>query len=231
MRVAISQSNFLPWIGYFHLISSVDTFVIYDVVQFTRRDWRNRNRIKGPEGEQWMTVPVKTKGNYDARIDEIEVDGDKWRGKLCKTIENNYRPAKHFAEISAELFPLLQNPEPSLHKMNVQLLAWAIKNLQIPTKILSTAEGLFKSSEPTIRLLEICESLSAKEYISGPAAKAYMELSHFEKAGVGIQFFEYPKYPEYPQLFSEFLPSLSFIDIVMNIGWDGARSFIQTKGR
>lgn len=105
-KVAILQSNYIPWKGYFDLIAAVDEFILYDDMQYTRRDWRNRNQIKTPQGLQWLAVPVQVKGKYHQTIREAEIDGNDWAEVHWKTLVQNYRHALHFNEITAILDPL-----------------------------------------------------------------------------------------------------------------------------
>src|SRR5690242_2311594 len=104
--VAIVQSNYIPWKGYFDLIASVDEFILYDDMQYTRRDWRNRNLIKTPQGVRWLTVPVQVKGRYDQRIRDTEIDGTGWTEDHWKALVLNYGRARHFQEVAAVLEPL-----------------------------------------------------------------------------------------------------------------------------
>lgn len=105
-RIAILQSNYIPWKGYFDMIAAVDEFILYDDMQYTRRDWRNRNQIKTPQGVQWLTVPVRVKGKYDQTIRETEIDGIDWAGTHWKIIAQNYRRAPRFEEVAAVFEPL-----------------------------------------------------------------------------------------------------------------------------
>jgi hypothetical protein len=107
-RIAIVQSNYLPWKGYFDLMASVDEFVLYDDVQYTRRDWRNRNQIKTPQGLQWLTVPVRVKGKYHQSIRETEIDDESdWASDHLKALSLNYRKAPFHNDVMGLLEPLL----------------------------------------------------------------------------------------------------------------------------
>lgn len=105
-KVAILQSNYIPWKGYFDMIAAVDEFILYDDMQYTRRDWRNRNQIKTPQGVHWLTVPVQVKGKYYQKIRETEIDGTNWASTHWKALEQNYRRAPHYTEIASWLEPL-----------------------------------------------------------------------------------------------------------------------------
>ena len=111
-RVAIVQSCYIPWKGYFDLINLVDEFILYDDRQYTRRDWRNRNRIKTPQGSQWLTIPVEVKGRFDQRIDETKISELDWAGKHWKTLEHNYRAAPHFEDYAETLRTIAREGPP-----------------------------------------------------------------------------------------------------------------------
>ena len=122
-RVAILQSNYIPWKGYFDLIAAVDEFILYDDMQYTRRDWRNRNQIKTPQGLQWLTVPVRVKGKFLQKINETEIEGQDWAATHWKTLAQNYRRAPHFAEVARWLEPLyLERPPLLLSELNRKCL-------------------------------------------------------------------------------------------------------------
>jgi hypothetical protein len=225
-RVAISQSNFIPWLGYFDLIRSVDVFVIYDVVQFTRRDWRNRNRIKTPKGAEWVTVPVQAKGNYLASIDSIRVDGSDWIEKFQKTIHTNYARAKHYVAISASLFEILNRKHQFLHDLNLDLIRWVLNGLEIQTQVVSSARGLYESEDKNQRLIDICKSLEGTTYVSAPAATAYLDQQLFSGHGINLEIFKYPTYPSYEQIFEPYVENLSVIDCLMNVGWGGVKEML-----
>src|SRR5688500_18974936 len=135
-RIAIVQSNYIPWKGYFDLIARVDEFILYDDMQYTRRDWRNRNQIKTPNGVQWITVPVKVKGKYHQLIRETEIDGAEWAATHWKTLTLNYRRAAHFDEVAAvfEGF-FLRCSYSHLSALNRALIEAVCRYLGIETKI------------------------------------------------------------------------------------------------
>ncbi|HEU0318626.1 MAG TPA: WbqC family protein, partial [Solirubrobacteraceae bacterium] len=135
-RTAIVQSNYIPWKGYFDLIDHVDEFVLLDEVQYTRRDWRNRNRIKTAAGIRWLTIPVQTRGRYDQRIDETRVADAGWRQSHWSAIEQAYRPAPHFAAVAAALEPLYRDLDAELlSEVNFAFLCRLRDMLSIDTPI------------------------------------------------------------------------------------------------
>lgn len=223
-RVAILQSNYIPWKGYFDLIASVDEFVLYDDMQYTRRDWRNRNQIKTPAGPAWLTVPVKVKGKYFQRILETEIDGDEWSSVHWKTIVQNYRKAPHYEEAAGLLAPHYElGRYRMLSDLNRALIAAVCDYLGIKTRIRSSTEFALVEGK-TERLVDLCTQLGASDYVSGPAARDYIDPMLFEAARVRLHWFDYAGYPEYPQLWGPFVHAVSVIDLLFNCGRDAARA-------
>ncbi len=231
MRVAIVQSNYLPWKGYFDLIASVDHFVLYDEVQYTRRDWRNRNRIKTAGGVRWLTVPVHTKGAFEHRIDETRIADPGWARSHWSTIEQAYRQAPAFAATAAGLAPLYDGfADDLLSDVNETLLRHICAQLAITTSISRSTEhpGGGGRSE---RLLSICTSLGASEYVSGPAARAYLDVEPFARANVAVRWFDYEGYREYPQLHGPFVHEVSIIDLLFNTGAHSREWLLRNRER
>jgi hypothetical protein len=222
-KIAISQSNYIPWKGYFDLIASVDEFILYDDMQYTRRDWRNRNQIKTPNGPQWLTVPVKVKGKYHQTIRETEISGTDWAEKHWQTILHNYGRAAHFAELAAlfETF-YLQQQHTQLAPLNRKLIEEVCSYLGITTKISDSSDYTLLEGK-TARLVDLCAQAGGTEYISGPAAKGYVEEHYFTERNIKLSWFEYTGYPEYPQLWGEFSHRVSIIDLLFNCGKDAPR--------
>lgn len=222
-RVAIVQSNYIPWKGYFDLIAAVDEFVLYDDMQYTRRDWRNRNQIKTPQGLQWLTVPVRVKGRYLQTIRETEIDDPQFAPRHWRAIEQNYARAPHFAAQAKQFAPLfLDGQFPFLSQWNRALIEAVCGQLGIRTRIRSSSEFALAPGK-TERLVDLCEQLGAQEYISGPAARDYIEPDLFERKGVALRWFDYAGYPEYPQLWGAFEHGVTVLDLLFNCGPDAAR--------
>jgi hypothetical protein len=222
-KVAILQSNYIPWKGYFDLIAAVDEFILYDDMQFTRRDWRNRNQIKTPQGVQWLTVPVRVKGKYFQKIRETEIDGSTWAGEHWRTLVQNYKRALHFQEIARWLEPIyLQESPTHLSELNRRLIAAVCAYLQIPTVITSSADYELADGK-TERLANLCAQAGATEYISGPAARDYLQPEVFSAAGIELTWFDYSGYPEYPQLWGEFVHGVTILDLLFNCGEKAAQ--------
>jgi len=222
-KVAILQSNYIPWKGYFDLIAAVDEFIIYDDMQYTRRDWRNRNKIKTPQGLRWLTVPVQVKGKYFQRIRETEIDGDQWQKEHWQTLKTNYGKSEYFKSIALQLEALyLEETYTHLSALNLKFIHWVCEKLNINTNIRDCCEYELVEGK-TERLLSLCQQAKATEYISGPAAKGYLDESLFSRAGIGVTFFDYSNYPVYPQLWGEFEHGVTILDLLFNCGLDAPK--------
>lgn len=217
-RVAILQSNYIPWKGYFDLIASVDEFIIYDDMQYTRRDWRNRNQIKTPQGRQWLTVPVKVKGKYYQTIRETELDGSDWAQAHWKALTLNYCRAPHFEEIASWLEPFYRHSSHThLSVLNRELIEMICAWLGIKTQIRNSWDYRLVEGK-TERLVDLCVQAGASEYISGPAARDYIQEPLFAERSIQLTWFDYAGYPEYPQLWGEFVHGVTILDLLFNCG-------------
>ena len=222
-KVAILQSNYIPWKGYFDLIASVDEFILYDDMQYTRRDWRNRNQIKTPQGVQWLTVPVKVKGKYHQKIRDTEIDGIHWASAHWKALTHSYRKAPHFEEIAGWLKPLyFDEIYTHLSTLNRKFIEAVCNYLGIKTVINNSWDYTLVEGK-TERLADLCAQAGGTEYISGPAAKDYIEESVFTDRGINLTWFDYSGYPEYPQLWGEFTHKVAILDLLFNCGKDAPR--------
>jgi hypothetical protein len=218
-KVAIVQSNYLPWKGYFDLIDTVDEFVLLDDVQFTKRDWRNRNQIKSPSGLIWLTVPVKSKGRFSQPINETEIDYSRnWQIEHWKSIELNYRRAPFFGWVESWLrYPLLSSTFRTVSDLNEALLKLICSKVGVQTTI-TRSSAYPTAADRSQRLLEICAASGASEYLSGPAAAVYLDTELFETRGIHVNWFSYDRYPEYPQLWGGFVHQVSVLDLLLNCG-------------
>lgn len=222
-RIAIVQSNYIPWKGYFDLIHAVDEFVLFDTAQYTRRDWRNRNRIKTAEGLQWLTIPVATKGRYLDAIRTIEVSDPAWNQRHWRTIVAHYSRAAHFRAVAPALEHLfLSCTETRLSAVNLHLLEGLCSLLQIETPLSSSSDYPMAEGQ-TERLVSICVAAGATVYLSGPSAASYIEPDKFAAAGVALEYFDYQGYPEYDQLYPPFEHNVSIVDLLLNTGPDATR--------
>lgn len=226
-KIAISQSNYIPWKGYFDLINSVDEFVIYDSVQFTKNDWRNRNRIKTAQGLKWLTIPVMTAGRYGQAISEVDVRDPHCFHRHWQSWLTHYATASYFHEYSDELKSLYFDcAEQKLSRINLRFLTALCRWLLIPTKI-SSSTDYPHGGERSERLVQICRQAGASHYLSGPAARDYLDVGLFAKAGIAVEWMSYTGYRPYRQLNGAFEHQVSALDLILNEG-PNARHYLLT---
>jgi hypothetical protein len=222
-KIAILQSNYIPWKGYFDMIAAVDEFILYDDMQYTRRDWRNRNQIKTPQGVQWLTVPVQVKGKYDQKICDTLIDGSDWPAKHWRALAQNYRRTTYFSEIAAWLEPLyMQESYTHISQLNRRFIESICGYLGIITRISNSWDYTLQDGK-TERLADLCVQAGGTEYISGPAAKDYVDEKIFSDLGIKLTWFDYSGYSDYPQLWGEFAHGVTILDLLFNCGKDSQR--------
>jgi hypothetical protein len=191
-------------------------------MQYTRRDWRNRNQIKTPDGMQWLTVPVQVKGRYDQKIRETLIDGSDWPILHWKTLEQNYRRAPFFEEIALWLKPLyFANSYTHISQLNRRLILEVCHYLGINT-VISNSWDFSLIDGKTERLADLCKQAGGTEYVSGPSAKYYVEEGIFVDMNIKLTWFDYTGYPAYPQLWGEFSHGVTILDLLFNCGKDSA---------
>lgn len=225
--LAILQSNYIPWKGYFDIIGSVDEFVIYDCVQYTKNDWRNRNKIKTPKGTEWITIPCNFSSSSQ-KINETKVTNHLWANKHYKTLVQYYSKAKYFKQyetIFKDLYKELETEE-FLSNINYKFIITINKILGIDTKI-SKCEDFNLVEGQTLRLLQICKDAGANIYLSGPAAKDYLDEGMFEKENIKVEWMNYGGYREYEQLNPPFEHGVSILDLIFNVG-DEAPNYMKS---
>ncbi|MCH2038200.1 MAG: WbqC family protein [Rickettsiales bacterium] len=227
-KVAIIQSNYIPWKGYFHMIDKVDHFILLDDVQYTKRDWRNRNRIKTKQGLQWLTIPVQTKGKYNQSIMDTKVSGHQWADKHWAHIMHTYQHASFFAEYHQTIKQLYDQVkhEDSLSRINYSFIQALCVLFGITTSISYSTDIMpleaLASYDKNERLIAICNAVDASHYLSGPAAKTYMDEERFKQEGIEVEFMNYPNYPDYPHLYGKCDHYVSIIDLLFHAGNDAS---------
>lgn len=224
-KVAIVQSNYIPWKGYFDMIAAVDEFILYDDMQYTRRDWRNRNQIKTSQGVQWLTVPVQVKGKYDQKIKDTLIDDSDWARAHWKALAQHYRRAQYFEEVAAWLEPLYIESYTNISQLNHRFIEAICHYLGIKT-VISNSWDYTLIDGKTERLADLCKQAGGTEYISGPSARDYVEERIFTDMGITLTWFDYTGYPEYPQLWGEFTHGVTILDLLFNCGKD-ARKYMR----
>jgi hypothetical protein len=218
-KVAIIQSNYIPWKGYFDFINRVDEFILYDDAQYTRRDWRNRNQIKTPQGQKWLTIPVRVKGKFDQKIKDTEITGNSWAADHWKTIKLFYSHALHFKTYETIFEKTYKEcgEIKSLSQVNFKFIKLICGLLGIKTKI-SWSMDYDLVEGKTEKLVAVCRAARADAYLSGPAARDYIDDRFFKEAGIQLEYMDYSGYPEYRQLYGSFEHSVSVIDLIFNEG-------------
>ena len=222
-RLAIVQSNYIPWRGYFDLINSVDEFILFDDAQYTTRDWRNRNAIKTPNGLLWLTIPVQVRGKYLQKIKDTVVSDENWSHQHWQSIVHNYSQAPYFKEYREQFQELyLGTKERHLSQVNRSFITAICRILGIGT-VISCSMDYDLIEGKTARLIKLCKDAGAAEYLSGPAARAYLDEELFRKEGIKLSYMDYSGYPEYHQLYPPFEPNVSIIDLIFNEGASAVR--------
>ncbi len=217
----IMQPTYLPWLGYFDLMDQGDVFVFLDSVQFAKRSWQQRNRIKTVAGELMLTVPVLTKGKREQRINEAKIDqSQQFQEKHIRTISSNYSKAANYKSNYEEFASLIRQNNDSLAELNIKLICWLKEKLNIRTEILRSSD-LNVEGEKAHLLVNICNAVGADAYLSAAGSKVYIDEDNpFPENGIKLLYHEY-EHPLYQQLFGEFLPFMSTIDLLLNEGERG----------
>ena len=217
-KIAISQSNYIPWKGYFDLIASVDVFVIYDDMQYTKNDWRNRNKIKTKNGTIWLTIPIETKGKLNQKIYQAKVSNDIWRKKHWASICQSYSKSPFFDLYKDELSLLyLDDDKKYLSEINYSFISFICRVLGIKTELLKSQDFNFYGDRSE-KVLSICKVLEANSYVSGPAAKDYLNEDVFTSENISVEWMNYDGYSEYSQQHPSFEHFVSILDLIFNEG-------------
>lgn len=215
-RVAIIQSSYLPWKGYFDIINDCDIFIFYDEVKYSKNGWRNRNRIKLQGEAKWLTVPVI----YDCNttIAQVKIANNQWQRKHRSTIMHAYNKCAHYGESADLLDSIYRNKEwHSLSELNQETTKLICRRLGIKTEI-KCSTAFTKHGGRSQRLIDIIKAVGGTEYISGPKAKSYINENDFKRNNISITWKDYTGYPTYQQSTGLFMHELSIIDLIINTG-------------
>lgn len=220
--VVILQSNYLPWRGYFDLLRRADHFVIYDTVQYTTNDWRNRNRIVGPKGAQWLTLPIRTKGRFGQSINEAEISDPDWARRHVSAIDNALAQAPYYKPwLRERLHDWFHNisGETRLSKVNKALIGAIAGELGLRTRLHDAAD-LPQLGDRTGRLVSICAHLGATHYLSGPSAQNYLDEEQFAAHNIAVDWMRYTDYSHYKQVDGGYRSDVSTIDALAHLPID-----------
>jgi hypothetical protein len=227
MRAVILQPGYIPWIGFFDLAASCDIFVILDHVQYDKRSWRNRNRIRtnSEAGWQFLTVPVVTKGLYHQSILETKIDNTKdWANKHLNAIKLNYRGADYFDQYFPYLEKTLTKQWEKLVDLDLEFINFIVDELGIKTKFIRSS-SMQTDGKKIDLLVDICKQIGANEYLNGDTGIKYLKHENFDLEGMKLVFHNY-KHPEYKQRFDCFISHLSIIDLLLNHGRENSRKIM-----
>lgn len=215
MMVSIHQPQYLPWLGYFEKMDRADVFVFLDDVQFTKNDWQSRNKIRTPQGWQWLTAPVQH--HFGQKINETRLDErNPWRRKHLRTLEMNYSKTPHFRTYAGEIESALNRPASNLSELCLNLIEVLCRLLALEVQT-EVSSRLPLPADPTGRLLEICKKYGADAYYAGAHGRHYLNVDRFKAEHIEVVFQDY-KHPEYDQCIQPFVPNMSVVDLLFNAG-------------
>ena len=229
-KLMVCQSNYIPWKGFFDAINIVDEFIIYDDMQYTRRDWRNRNKIKTAQGVRWLSIPVQVAGKYSQKINETLVSDKEWAARHWRTIQSNYSRSPYSSDYSQIFEALYAQADGLMHLSSINFLfIRAICDiLRIKTRITWSSDYTLSGTRNR-RLVDLCKQARATHYYSGPSAKCYLDEELFTDKGFTVRYFDYSDYPVYRQRFGPFEHAVSIIDLLFNEGPE-ATKYMKTFG-
>lgn len=228
--VAIIQSNYIPWKGYFDIINMVDEFILYDDAQYTKQTWRNRNKIKTKSGSRWLTIPV-TVSKVSTPINTVEIADPAWARNHWRVLECHYSEARYFGDY-CDLFEriYLSCDERNLSRINHRFITAICELLSIGTRI-SWSTDYELQGDRSEKLVNLCRQVGATRYLCGPAAKSYLDESLFESCDIEVRWMDYGGYPVYRQMHCPpFVHEVSIVDLIFNEGAHGARKHMLSFG-
>ncbi len=217
MRLGIHQPQYMPWLGYLDKINKCKNFVFLDDVQYKKREFQNRNRIKTPQGTMWLTVPVRVKGRYYQNINEVVINNNtNWQKEHIKAIQHNYSSCRYFEKYYPLIKEIVMKDWEMLWALNMEVIKFFMKIFKINPPYVMSSDMDIRTTK-TRRLVDMCKKLNADEYLSGTGAKDYMKENLFRKSGIKLSYQKF-KHPEYSQNFEGFISHLSALDYLFNCG-------------
>lgn len=218
MRIAILQPGYIPWLGFFEQMHKCDIFVLYDDVQYDKHGWRNRNRIKTANGIQWLTVPVSVSLSEPTIVREVRIDNStNWRKKHLQSIRQNYSKARFYRDHIGLFEEALTAEWELLVDLDIYFIEKLATMLGISTRMVRSSELDIPRGDKVERLVGICRIFNADTFYEGAAGRDYIDTDVFARQGVGVEFQDYV-HPVYQQLYGQFVPYLSIIDLLFNHG-------------
>ena len=221
MIVSVHQPQYLPWLGYFDKIDKADAFVLLDNVQFKKNEWQNRNKIKTAAGGQWLTVPVMYR--FPQLINEVEINNrERWQHKQQQAIISNYKKAPHWSVLEGFFTDLFQSQWQTISQLNIHVVKKLVEILGITTPLHIASEMGQFPEDPNDRLIAITQYFGADTYLAGSGGRDYMYMDKYDRNSIKVLFQDY-RHPVYDQLFGDFLPYMSVIDLIFNHGDESLR--------
>ncbi len=226
--IGVHQPNYIPWPGFFYKVIKSDVFVFLDNVQFSRRSFTHRNRVKGSQSNTiWLTVPVYKKGMFYQKINEVMINKtEKWQKKHFGTLLMNYANAPFFHYYRDRLQGIYAEGWERLVDFNIELLKFTMKELKIKKEIYSASQLNVKGRKTEL-LISIIKELGGDTYLSGAGGRNYLDEDMFKKEKISVRYYQYGSFV-YPQLWGKFIPNLSILDLLFNCGSE-ARNMIETR--
>jgi hypothetical protein len=215
MIVFVHQPEYIPWLGFFDKLARCDTYVIYDDAQFQHGSFHNRNRVRSQQGWDWLTVPI-THG-YPQTIKDVRICGDRWKAKQINNIKNNYKKSPYFERYYQVIEDAITTYHERLISLNLQLIRAIAKVLDIKVKMICSSEFPHDGQEKNEKLVSMCKVLGAKTYLCGSGGQNYIQENRFNEANVSVLWHDY-EHPRYRQMFGDFEPNMSIIDLLFNEG-------------
>jgi len=227
MIIAIHQPEYLPWLGFFKKMMNVELFVFLDDVQFRKKGWQNRNRIRINDGTTLLSIPVHT--HSYPKINEVTIDNEKnWSIRHKKSILYNYARAPYFDEIKDFIESIFEKKFQYLVDLNTEIIKFIMNELEIKSKIVFSSE-LEISKKGSDRVLDICKAVDADHYITGTFwAESNLRVEEFKKSNIDVEFQKF-QHPIYKQIHGEFIPEMSIIDLLFNEGRKEAKKILQNS--
>lgn len=224
LNCVILQPSYLPWRGYFHQIQKADVFVFYDDVQVDKHGWRNRNLVKGPNGLQWLSVPILSKGaTHGLALNDVRIDPSdpRWARKHRQTLKQLYGKMPHFKRYADVLAPFYEDPPELLVELTINTTVALARAMGLAPRFVRSSELNIEGGKVE-RLVAITQHVEATHYITGPAATSYLDEDPFRRAGIDVEYMEYD-YPEYEQRFPPFESQVSIVDLLFAVGPEAPR--------
>ena len=221
MIATLHQPNFLPWLGFFYKVAKADLFVNCDTLDYSRRSYTQRVNIKTPAGAKWLSLPIVHTGTVGEPINQVRCGGwPDWRERVIDSLHGNYRKAKHVQPIAEELARTIATADENLARFNSALMEYLFQQFQIKTPTIKSSQlNLPPQANPTDWIIAVCHAVGADTFLSGFGGAKYQDEEAYGKAGIKLIYTDF-KHPIYPQLFGEFVPGLSAVDLLFNCGPD-----------